>query len=147
MLILIRDTQIVPSVFKAFGAIPKVELKDWLQRNAIVLPSDLIELWQETGGGDLFESETILRPTVSSEPSANFAEDDIEGRNAAHAARGKPSDFYIFQHGAFLSAVRLSDQKYVTLADGYRVKNCFDSFDEWYVHTLRTEFGERYGLS
>ena len=146
MLLLIQDAQRVPSIFCAFGAITATQLDHWLRKNALVFPSDLIELWQETGGGDVFESETILRPTVSSVPSAAFVDDDIEDRNAAHSGHGKPSQFYISQEGTFLSAVRLLDQKCVTLTSGYLVKGCFDSFDEWYVRTLRAEFGKRYGL-
>lgn len=147
MLILLQDAQRVPAVFFPFGAIPAAELGDWLRKNALALPPDLVELWQLTGGGDIFESETIFRPTVPSVPNACFVEDDIEGGNTAHTARGKPSDLYLFQQGVFLSAVRLSDQKFVTLTDNYSVEHSFDSIDEWYVRTLRVEFGERYGLS
>ena len=53
----------------------------------------------------------------------------------------------MFQQGAFLSAVRLSDQRFVSLTEGgYTIKDSFDSLDEWYVRTLRAEYGERYGL-
>jgi hypothetical protein len=48
--------------------------------------------------------------------------------------------------GSLLSAVRLSDRKFVKLSEDYGVENSFDSLDEWYVQTLRAEFGERYGL-
>jgi hypothetical protein len=146
MLILLQDVQRVPRIFCPFGAIPPTELGDWLQHNALALPSDLVELWRLTGGGDIFESETVLRPTVPSVPNTCFVEDDIEGANAAHASKGKSSELYIFQQGDFLSAVRLSDHKFVTLTDGYSVTHSFDSLDEWYVRTLRAEFGERYGL-
>jgi hypothetical protein len=112
-----------------------------------VLPSDLIELWEATGGGDIFESETVFRPTVPSVPNTCFVQDDIEGRNAAHAARGKPSGLYIFQQGTFLSAIWLSDQTFVTLTKDYAVENSFGSLDDWYVRTLRAEFGERYELA
>jgi hypothetical protein len=116
-------------------------------RTRLVLPSDLIELWQLTGGGDVFDSETIFRPTVPSSPNSCFVDDDIEGRNAAHAKEGKIGDLYVFQEGLFLSAVRLSDQRFVTLTNGgYAIKDSFGSLDEWYVSTLRAEYGERYGL-
>jgi hypothetical protein len=53
----------------------------------------------------------------------------------------------VFHRGLFPSAVRLSDQRFVTLTeDGYTVKDSFASLDEWYVRTLRAEYGERYGL-
>jgi hypothetical protein len=147
MLILLQDAQSVPRVFYPFGAISTAELREWLTQNALVLPSDLIELWEATGGGDIFDSETIFRPTVPSIPNTCFVEDDIEGRNAAHAAKGKPSGFYIFQQGVFLSAIRLSDQKFVTLTKNYAIENSFGSFDDWYVQNLRATFGEEYGLS
>lgn len=147
MLILLQDAQKVPRIFCPFGAIPAVEVRDWLQRTGLILPSDLIDLWQLTGGGDVFENETIFRPTVPSRPNECFVEDDIEGRNAWYAEEGKSEDLYVFQQGAFLSAVRLSDQRFVTLtASGYAVKDSFASLDEWYVRTLRAEFGELYGL-
>jgi hypothetical protein len=147
MLILLQDAKGVPGVFCPFGAIPRAELRELLRQNALVLPPDLIELWELTGGGDIFDSETVFRPTVPSIPNTNFAQDDIEGRNAAHAAKGKPSGLYIFQQGAFLSAIRLSDQTFVILTRDYDVDNSFGSLDDWYVHTLRAEFGERYGLA
>jgi len=148
MLLLLRDAQKVPHIFFPFGAIPASELQEWLQRTGLALPSDLIELWQLTGGGDVFDTETIFRPTVPSTPNSCFVEDDIEGRNAAHTEEGKSGDLYVFQEGLFLSAVRLSDQRFVTLAEhGYVVKDSFGSLDEWYLHTLRAEYGQPYGLS
>ena len=99
------------------------------------------------GTGDIFDSETLLRPTVTSIPNGFFVHDDIEGRNSAHAETGKPSELYIFQQGTFLSAIRLSDQKFVTLTKDYAVDNSYGSLDDWYVSTLRAEFGERYGLA
>jgi hypothetical protein len=147
MLILLQDALQVPRIFDTFGAIPVVELQDWLRRTGVVLPSDLIELWQQTGGGDVFESETILRPTVASTPTSCFVEDDIEGINAACAEDGKSGDLCVFHRGLYLSAVRFSDQRFVTLTeDGYTVKDSFASLDQWYVRTLRAEYGERYGL-
>jgi len=148
MLILLQDAQRVPRIFVPFGAIPLAEIQDWSHRTGLVVPSDLIELWQQTGGGDVFESETILRPTVASTPNSCFVEDDIEGINAAYVAEGNSCDLYVFHQGLFRSAVRLSDQRFVTLTEGgYTVKDSFASLDEWYVHTLRAEYGEQYGLT
>jgi hypothetical protein len=147
MLLLLQDAQKVPRIFFPFGAVPAAELQDWLQRTGLILPSDLIALWQLTGGGDVFDTETIFRPTVPSTPNSCFVDDDIEGRNAAYAEEGKSGDLYVFQQGAFLSAVRLSDQRFVTLAEGGgTIKDSFTSLDEWYVRTLRAEYGEMYGL-
>ena len=84
---------------------------------------------------------------VASTPNSCFVEDDIEARNAAFAQGGKPSDLYIFQEGAFLSAVRLSDQRFVSVTKGgYTVEDSFASLDDWYTRTLRAEYGGRYDL-
>jgi hypothetical protein len=147
MFILLQDAKHVPGVLHEFGAIPTAELREWLRQNALALPPDLIELWEVTGGGDIFDSETVFRPTVPSNPNTCFVRDDIEGWNAAHAAKGKPSGLYVFQQGAFLSAIRLSDQRFVTLTRDYTIEDSFGSLDDWYVRTLRAEFGERYGLA
>jgi hypothetical protein len=147
MLVLLQDAEQVPRLFFPFGAIPEEELQAWLRRSGLALPADLIELWRLTGGGDLFESETIFRPTVPSAPNGCFVEDGIEEINTGHASDGKPGGLYIFQQGAFLSAVRMADQKYVTLTKNYAVQDSFPSLDEWYMRTLRAEFGERYGLT
>jgi hypothetical protein len=143
----LQDAKLNRQVFFDFNAIPQEELDDWLRRTGIVLPSDLLEFWRLTGGGDIFESETILRPTVPTPPNQSFVYDDIEGRNAAAEQEGKPADLYIFSIGGSCSAIRLSDQKYVTLKNNsYTVEETFDSFDEWYIRTLRAEFSESYRL-
>ncbi|MGB9198024.1 MAG: hypothetical protein WCB53_13970 [Terriglobales bacterium] len=64
MLILLQDAQGIPGVFHPFGAIPEAELRAWLRQTAVVLPSDLIGLWEMTGGGDIFDTETVFRQTV-----------------------------------------------------------------------------------
>jgi hypothetical protein len=56
---------------------------------------------KQTGGGDLFESETILRRTIASTPNRCVVEEDI---GASREERKKCV-------GVFLSAVRLSDSQ------------------------------------
>src|SRR3954447_20759602 len=140
MLRLLEDALRRPDLFAWFGGIPQKEIEDWLLKTRLTLPSDLIELWQITGGGDVFESETILRPTVPSIPQSNFVDDDIESVNLYLETKGKPDGLYIFQNGGFLSAVQLKNQNFVTLTTNYAVEHEFHSLDEWYIHVLRTEF-------
>jgi hypothetical protein len=143
---LFEDAKLNRRIFFPFGPIPEAELNDWLHRTDLVLPPDLLEFWRLTGGGDIFDTETILRPTVPTPPNACFVEDEIEGFNAVAEVRGKSPDLYLFCSG-LPSAVRLSDQKYVTLNDDqYTVDQVLDSFDEWYVQVLREEFAAQYGL-
>jgi len=145
MLILLKDAARRPEAFQWFGGIPRHELDGWLRREGIGLPSDILELWEATGGGDIFE-ETIYRPTVQSPPCAGFVADDIESTNTRHAAAGKPRAFYIFMDGSFFSAVHLRDQNFVNLTRSYAITNSFPSLDEWYLRSLKAEFGKRYGL-
>lgn len=143
----LEDAKLNSRVFHPFGPIPAAELNDWLQRTGLALPPDLIEFWRLTGGGDIFDTETVLRPTVPTPPNACFVDDDIEGFNAVAEGQGKPLALYLFGGSCLRSAIRLSDQKYVTLKDGqYTVDQVFDSFDEWYVRVLREEFAAQYGL-
>jgi hypothetical protein len=52
------------NVFVSFGAIAHGEIESWMRAASLTIPSDLIEFWCQTGGGDLFDdSETMLRPT------------------------------------------------------------------------------------
>jgi hypothetical protein len=145
MLIILQDAERWPKAFQWFGAIPRPEIENWLQREHLDLPPDLIELWERSGGGDVFE-ETFLRPTVPYVPNSGYVEDDIESVNVHHAAAGNPHGLYLFMDGAFLSAIRFDDQEFVTLTRDYVVEGSFLSLDEWYVGTLRAEFGGRYGL-
>jgi hypothetical protein len=141
-----QDAKLDRQVFFDFNPIPQEELDDWLRRTGLTLPPDLLEFWRLTGGGDIFDIETVRRPTVPTPPNQCFVEDDIEGVNAWAEEKGKSADLYIFSTGEFDSAIRLSDQKYVILyKDSFTVRETFDSFDEWYLY-LRAEFGELYNL-
>jgi|SRR5215467_10286344 len=114
MLIFPQDAQKIPRMFDPFGAYHWAEIQDWLRRTGVVLPADLIELWQQTGGGDVFESETILRVTVASIPNRCFVEDDIGRINGACAEEGKFGGLHVFHRRLFRSAVRFSEQRFVT---------------------------------
>ncbi len=101
MLVLLQDAECVPRLFFPFGSIPEAELHAWLEQIGLTFPADLVELWRLAGGGDVFETETIFRPTVPSAPNSGFVEDAIEERNFGHASDGKPGGLYIFQEGGF----------------------------------------------
>jgi hypothetical protein len=113
----------------------------------MLLPSDLLDFWCATGGGDIFESETILRPAVSQSPNSCFVTgDDTDTQNSAHRNAGMPAGLFIFHIGSFLSAIVLENQRYVTLRNDYSIESEFVSLDDWYLRSLRAEFSERYGL-
>ncbi|MGH9523782.1 MAG: hypothetical protein ACRD3E_14740 [Terriglobales bacterium] len=141
------DERINPRAFCWFGAIPRREVDHWCEESGFALPHDLLEFWSVTGGGDLFESETVLRPNVVQPPNAAFlAGDDVHSRNNDFRGNGLPPHLLIFQVGAFVSAIDMRTRKYVTLGADYSVRDEFNTFDDWYTRTVRLEFGERYGL-
>jgi len=46
---ILDDASREPRIFCWFGAIPQREIRDWLCRSRVSLPSDLLELWRVTG--------------------------------------------------------------------------------------------------
>src|SRR4051812_26130713 len=115
MLSIVQDAERNPKVFCWFGAIPASEINEWLIASGLKLPSDLLEFWRVTGGAEIFESETVFRPPVSSLPNQYFlVGDDTASKNLWHQSKGLPTGLFIFQEGAFLSAVRQHDQRFVT---------------------------------
>ena len=140
---IIIDTEIMPSAFYWLGRIEKDKFNNWLNEHNFILPEDLKEFLEITGGGSAFESEEFLCPINVPEYDLDFFE-----VNKSYHLKGLPKEFIIFQLGIFLSAVRLSDKMYVILdKNNFNVTNEFISFNEWYTKTIREEFADRYGLA
>jgi len=134
------DYSRAPHLFYWLGGIPRSDLYDWMAQRKISLPDDLVDLWHELGGGDLFESETILSPFGSSALG-----DDIQGVNELHFRQGLSPEYLLFHKGLYLSAVRLADGKYVALFDSYVPFKEYSSLEDWYSD-LRSEYAALYGL-
>jgi hypothetical protein len=125
--------------------VDEAALRGWLERASMRgrLPADLVSFWAETGGGDVFETETILGPL--GDPS--LGEDIIELNRSLQGA-GMPDQYFVFHDGLLTSAVDTLAGDYVELApEGYRVLRRFASLDDWYRSTLRHEYAQRYGLT
>jgi len=93
-------------------------------------------------GGDVFETETLLGPLSDSSPG-----DDIGSINRDMRSRGMAQKFVVFHTGAYTCAAdnEVGDYAELSQAD-FRVIRRFSSLDEWYVETLRKEYGAKYGL-
>lgn len=140
--LLYQDQAQRPELFVWNGPIPAERLDEWLSHRGLGIPEDLAQLWRETGGGDLFESETILSPLADDQKG-----NGVDEVNEFHQKRGLSSDYLIVQTGGYLTAIRLTDKKWVLLdLDSYNEINQFDSFDAWYRSVLRAEFAQRYKL-
>ena len=132
-----------PELFHFLGPIPSVELDAWLNERHLVVPNDLKQFWREAGGGDLFESETILSPFGRS----NLA-DDVESVNQFHKQKGMPAEWMIFHTGiGGLSVVQMPSGRYASVREGsYDVQQTFASLADWYANLIRREYASRYKL-
>ena len=148
MLIILKDAEGRTDVLSTFGAIALEHIESWMQANSLTVPHDLVEFWSQTGGGDLFDdSETILRPTSIPSNYPGFVDgDDVHSATQFRIRSGMSPSYLLFHVGSFFSAVRLGDQMLVTLDDKFQETSEFSTFNEWYLRTLRADYGEHYGL-
>jgi hypothetical protein len=141
---LTADARLRPDLFRWNGRMDPADLRAWLAGNqwSGACPGDLLGFWQETGGGDVFETETLLGPR--GDPQIG---DDIAAVNRALRSRGMPARFLVFHTGLLVSAVDTDVGDYVELDPAsFHVLRRFASLDEWYRATLRQEYRQRYGL-
>jgi hypothetical protein len=87
-----------------------VALEQWLAEHTIDVPADLVAFWRATGGGEAFETEQLLAPLAQSELA-----DSVLSRNRWHQGQGMPNALLVFHEGAWLSALRDVEPRYVTL--------------------------------
>jgi hypothetical protein len=148
MLSILKDAQLCPKGFTWFGGIDRQEIELWLESAGLSAPSDVIELWRLTGGGDLFDdSETIFRPTsISSAMHFFLAGDDVDSATAWRNEKGMPNGYLAFHNGLTLSVIRQSGPKIVTLDERFHETGEFSGVDDWYLRTLRACYAELYGL-
>lgn len=133
-----------PDLFHWNGRMDSASLRAWLDHNLWLdrCPPDLLAFWKETGGGDVFESETILGPL--GDPQLG---DDIAAVNREMRSRGMPENFVVYHIGLLMSAVDTALGDYVELAQAdFHVLRRFVSLDDWYNATLRAEYRQRYNL-
>jgi len=133
-----------PDLFIWNGALEPAWLQQWLwQHQWQTVPVDLLGLWQQTGGGDMYETETILGPLAEVHSGDNL----LEVNNYWHR-QGLPSQSLVFHQGVSeLSTVHLVTGHYVQLsAEDFSELASYTSLNEWYKK-LREEYAERYGLT
>ena len=133
-----------PELFRFSGSITTAQLNGWLQERNLVVPDDLKRLWCETGGGEMFETETILSPFGQT----NLA-DDLDSVNAFHRRKGLPSNYLIFHTGiGGLTVVKMPVGEYLSVReDSYEVQRTFASLADWYARLIRSEYASRYALT
>ena len=140
---IMADASSRPDLFVWNGPIEGEQLRRWLSENKFNVPEDFITFLELTGGGDLFESETILGPYG-----------DVElGDDLLYRCQHQPP---LGRHAGRICCISsrgssfcdpASDQKYVTLTGSdFQEKGAFSSLEGRYVESLRKEYRELYGL-
>jgi hypothetical protein len=126
-----------PRLFHLNGPIPCAELDAWLSKRNLTVPDDLREVWCETGGGDVDQTETILGPYGNRELA-----DDVDSVNEFHWRKGMPADWLIFHTGlGGLTVVKMSTGEYANVQhDSFEVEETFNSFADWYEKSIRPAF-------
>jgi hypothetical protein len=106
-----------------------------------IAPNDLIEFWTKLGAGELFETEIIYSP------STDESGDTVLDINEHFAKKSMLSSYTVFHTGIAISAYRSEKPKYLILdEETLEVLKYFNSLEEWYSSTLRTEYAERYHM-
>ena len=139
-----KDRAKRPDLFWLVGPIPAEQLHAWLMQHSLGVPDDLKQLWSQTGGGEMFETETLLSPFGR----AGFGA-DVMGVNQFHRQKGMPTGLLIIHEGlGGLTAIDTASDKYVSVQPGsYEVRKTFGSLADWYANFIRPEYASRYGLS
>jgi hypothetical protein len=133
-----------PNLFHWFGT-AEPEFDAWLTALPLHAHPGLVDFWRRTGGGELFESETLLGPLIAEES------DNVLKVNEFHWSKGMPGGMLIFHIGMNLSASFVDRHRHrnrlVLFRQGsYEVEQWFDTFNCWYRDKLRLEYASRYGL-
>jgi len=137
-----KDMELKPRLFFWEGSVDSQRLKQLLHEKGWALPGDLFDLLVLTGGGEIFESETILGPFRDADLGDNLFTYNEELRD-----RGLPDGYVVFHTGIAVSAVRLTDGRYVEFGlNDFEERGEYASLEDWYLRLIRAVYGEHYGL-
>ena len=140
--LILEDFYLRPDLFQWHGKLPVIAIENWQRDHSLSVPKDLKLLWSTVGGGDIFESETILQPQDARD------DDLIIPMSNMLRTKGLDQQYYVFHVGLGVSVFGKTDTKLHLLNSvDLSLAGSFDDFNEWYIGTLRLEYGERYGLT
>jgi len=121
-----------PHVIFPYGKIERERLRSGLSRLDYNFPKELVDFWEEFGGGELFEVETFLYPLESNDDLM----DDLLSTNEFCHQQGLDKRYIVFQKNAAQLAVFDTDtNEVVLLSNGdFKVRKRFENFNHWFVH-------------
>lgn len=142
-MIVLDDAMLKPELFVWNGGIGVDEIESYCKKSNIELPEDIRELWQKTGGGDIFESETILSPV----DNISIVGENIDNINEWLREKGLFVHYLVFHIGGnSYSAINLNNMRYIVLsADNLKKIAEYASFDDWYT-ALKSEVSDLFVL-
>jgi hypothetical protein len=110
-------------------------------------PDDLVAFWGRFGGGELFESETILLPTIRDTAVLTAMKgDDVETVTAFQRTARPNLQGAVFHTGCRTSTF-LSGNVFLVFDESDKLIYSFNDLDSWCAAVPRKEFAERYGLT
>jgi len=139
--LLLEDLRRRPDLFLWNGPISTSAIRKWEQEQSLCVPAPLVGLWTTQGGGDLFETETVLQPVGSQDSNL------IEPVSRVYWSRGMNPEYYVFHTGVWCSMFRKMDGvMFCSKSPDFSRMVRLDDLNEWYG-LLRAEYAERYLLS
>lgn len=143
--LLISDIAAYPQVFFLQGALLNASIP--AEICGMQPPDDLVAFWRRFGGGDLFESETILLPMIEDTALLpTIKGDDVETATAFQRAARPNLQGAVFHTGCWTSTF-LTGNVFLVFDESDEVIASFGDLDSWYAAVPRKEFAERYGLA
>jgi hypothetical protein len=139
--LLLRDSHLRPDIFLWSGPLPISEIEKWEREQSLSAPEDLKRLWSLKGGGDLFDTETILQPFGAPE------HDLIGPASQPFWEKGLSTEYCVFHTGLNDSVFRKSDGALFTLKSDPGGMSQFKDLDEWYRVAVREVYAKGYALA
>lgn len=137
---ILADASAAPALFRWNDPIDRGALVEHLFSRGWTIPEDLIDFWAITGGGEIFETELLLRPVA---PMGQASE--LEQTQRFWHERGLPVGSVVFHEGFIVTAVAQNGM-YLSFDRDLQPSGQFISLEDWYVGAIRAEYAERYGL-
>ncbi len=139
---IIEDSILHPDLFHWNSQITPQELEKWLKIKNIKVDKELFDFWCQTGGGDLFESETIHGPWGNKE-----LVEDLESVNKYYWQKGMPKNYLLIHEGIANTVIEMNTFQYIVTNEEFiEIVYKYSTFSEWYEKYLRFFFQERYNL-
>jgi hypothetical protein len=143
--LLISDIAAYPKVFSLQGALLAASLP--AEICGMQPPDDLVAFWRRFGGGELFESETILLPTIRETALLiTMKGNDVETLTAFQRT-ARPNLLGAVFHTGFRTSTFLTGNVFLVFDESDKLICSFNDLDSWYASVPRKEFAKRYGLT